>query len=82
MSVSLSFHIVMEAVRHAPLLPSRPATIATSSSSLSLLTLDSGGGGGGMEEKQKLESEPQDACRFASSRLELNEIQIDVCHET
>ena len=44
--INVSFHDVMEAFSHAPLLPTRPATIATSSCSLSLLTRDSMGDGG------------------------------------
>ena len=44
--INVSFHVVMEAFSHAPLLPTRPATIATSSCSLSLLTRDSVGDGG------------------------------------
>jgi len=44
--INVSFHDLMEAFSHAPLLPTRPATIATSSCSLSLLTRDSMGDGG------------------------------------
>jgi hypothetical protein len=44
--INVSFHIIMDAFTHAPLLPTRPATMGTPSSSLSLLTLDVAGDGG------------------------------------
>ena len=64
--INVSFHDVMEAFSHAPLLPTRPATIATSSCSLSLLTHDSMGEAGW----QTVGVEPREAWGFERTRLE------------